>query len=163
MIRELIYQASETIYHAIKSLQTPQERAASDVVIHDGVIVSEPPHDEAISEETEEQRAKNRAIQQYHEHAEELCAKNKREGVWIELLLLGVQISSIREGELDGEQFHFRLKSKPTTVIVPNWCVKVMNQDDINWKVDRKTIHRCLGKHEIIPEDVFKLSPSYEE
>ena len=45
---------------------------------------------------------------------------------------------------------------------MPEWCLDMMNQDDINWQMDRKTIHRGFGKLEIVPEDVFKLSPNYE-
>lgn len=162
MLRDLIYQIQDAIYRAIESVYRPNSAAASDIVIRDGVIVTEPEHDEEIDIPTPEELERQRKTAQYREHAQELCAKNKREGVWIELLLLGVQISSIKDGALDGDTFHFRLKSKQTTVTVPSWCLEVMNQDDINWQVDRKTIHRALGKYEIIPEAIYQLSPNYE-
>lgn len=152
----------DAIYRSIESVYRPNSAAASDIVIRDGVIVSEPPHDEEIDVPTPEELERQRKIAQYREHAQELCAKNKREGVWIELLLLGVQISSIKDGTLDDDKFHFRLKSKQTIVIVPSWCLDVMRQDDINWQVDRKNIHRALAKYEIIPEAIYSLSPNYE-
>ena len=159
MLAELIQYARDAIYRAQQRLEPGEEH----VIIKDGEILSEPPHDEEIDPNAEADAfAKTQAIANYEKMAKELCAKNKREGVWIELLLLGVQISSIKDGTLDGNQFHFRLKSKPIIVTVPEWCLDMMNQDDINWQMDRKTIHRGFGKLEIVPEDVFKLSPNYE-
>lgn len=153
-------------YHitdAIDRVQRRFEPEESHVIIKDGVILSEPPHDEEIDPNAEADAiTKAQQIAQYHAYAQELCAQNRREGIWIELLLLGVQISSIKDGIIEGNQFHFRVKAKPCVAIIPSWCLDVMNQNNLNWRIERKSIHKYFARLEIIPEDVYRLAPNYE-
>lgn len=153
----------DRVRNAIDRVHTRLEPEETSVIIRDGVIVSEPPHDEEINPNAEsEANAKAQKIAQYRAYAQELCAKHKREGVWIELLLLGVQISSIKDGTLDGNQFYHRIKARQHVAIVPEWCLDTMNQSDINWRVERKTVHNAFARLEIVPEDIYTLSPNYE-
>ena len=125
MFDELIGRLKDAIDRVTNRIE-PEE---SNVVIRDGVIVTEPPHDEEIDPNAESAaHEKARHIAQYHTYAQELCAKNKREGIWIELLLLGVQISSIKDGTLDGEKFFHRVKARQHVATIPDWCLEIMNQ-----------------------------------
>ncbi len=134
----------------------------SPVIIQDGVIVSEPPHDEEYDQHAETQRKQTERAAQYHQNAQTLCEQGKREGIWIELMLLGVPISNIKQGVIDGNSFYFSRKGEPLSVIVPDWCLTIMQHDRINWRIDRKGIHLALSRLELKPEDIYTLSPPRE-
>lgn len=156
-------QAREYIKSALYRLQhRHSDDEPSPVIIQDGVIVSEPPHDEEYDAHAETQRKQAERAAQYHQNAQALCAKNRREGIWIELMLLGVPISSIKPGVIDGNRLHYTYKGEPLSVIVPEWCLDLMKQDDISWHIERKGIHLALSRLDLKPEDIYTLSPPRE-
>lgn len=86
----------------------------------------------------------------FHATAKRLCAERNRDGVWMGLLLHGVNVSSIHALKIIGKA-HVEDESGKRRKI-PTWLHNALNLIDANaWRRSRNVIHKELKKYEIAP------------
>jgi len=99
--------------------------------------------------ETEKKTLSPKEIEMYHQIARRLCEEKKREGIWIELLLLGVKPSKIEGVKILNKS---TVQDEKKKVKIPDWLHRAFTViPEQQWRLGRKTIHKEVSHYEITP------------